>query len=272
MHHIQLPAPLSFPYSPRSAFVQVWSAYSLVESLFRIGTVYAIGVLGFFPLGLGDGANVAIVLLVPVIHGILVPRINLLFQRLASCCPSVVHRCRSRHYPLLLTVVVGRQHRALAKLDVLDILAGDGVVGAAGALTLEHALVVPVAEGEPGKTAHDVGDDVVEVEDAAVGQEALEELGANAEDGGADDQGKVRGAPAIRVDDPVEDHGQQEKGEEVQDLVVNVGVELQRREADVAGEEAEQEEDTCGRERPVSMEMRKGVKFCGDDDGDALSR
>lgn len=87
--------------------------------------------------------------------------------------------------------------------------------------------MVPVAEREPREAANDIGDDVVEVEDAAVGQEALEELGADAEESGADDEGQVQGAPAVRVDDPVEDYRQEEEGEEVENLVVDIVVELQ---------------------------------------------
>jgi len=104
--------------------------------------------------------------------------------------------------------------------------------------------VVPRAQTLAGLAADDVGDDVVDVEDAAVGQEALQKFGPDAEDARADDEGEVQRAPAVGVEDPVEDERQDEEGEEVQDLVVEV--EMERAEARIAGEKEEDEEDSCG--------------------------
>lgn len=50
---------------------------------------------------------------------------------------------------------------------------------------------------------------------------------------------------AVGVDDPVEDNGEEEEGEGVEDLVVDVGPDLKRCEAGVACEEEQQEEDSC---------------------------
>lgn len=52
-------------------------------------------------------------------------------------------------------------------------------------------------------------------------------------------------APAVGVDDPVEDEGEEEEGYEVQDFVVDVGAELEAGEAGVRGGEEEAEEDRC---------------------------
>lgn len=87
--------------------------------------------------------------------------------------------------------------------------------------------MVPRAQADAGERADDVGDDVVEVELAAVGEEALEELGADAEDEGADGEGEVEGAAAVGVEDPVEDDGEEEEGCEVEDFVVYVLAELE---------------------------------------------
>lgn len=57
----------------------------------------------------------------------------------------------------------------------------------------------------------------------------------------------MEGAAAVGVDDPVEDHGEEEEGEGVEDLVVDVGADLERGEAGVACEEEQQEEDSCVR-------------------------
>jgi hypothetical protein len=58
----------------------------------------------------------------------------------------------------------------------------------------------------------------------------------------------VHGAAAGRVDHPVEGDGQQEEGEQVQDLVVDRdggGVELEGGQACVAGDEEEEGEYAC---------------------------
>lgn len=139
-------------------------------------------------------------------------------------------------------------HDALAQLDVgvvLAVVVRHDVVGLAQTLALEHALVVPAADAQRGQAADDVGDDVVEVEVAAVGQEALQELRADAKAECAHDEGEVQGAPAVGIGDPVEDDGQDEEGKEVEDFVVDQDVDLEACEAGVACEKEEQEEDSC---------------------------
>jgi hypothetical protein len=64
----------------------------------------------------------------------------------------------------------------------------------------------------------------------------------------------VKGSSAVGVDDPVEDDGEEEEGEGVEDLVVNVGPDLEGGEAGVACEEEKQEEDSCLRCQCVCFE------------------
>lgn len=95
--------------------------------------------------------------------------------------------------------------------------------------------MVPGAEADAGEGADDVGDDVPDVEGAAVGEDGLEDFGADAEAGGADEKGEVEGAAAGGVDDPVKYQGEEEEGQEVEDFVVDEGVPLERAEAEVGG-------------------------------------
>lgn len=60
----------------------------------------------------------------------------------------------------------------------------------------------------------------------------------------------MEGPAAVGVDDPVEDDGEEEEGEGVENLVVDVGSDLEGGEAGVACEEEQQEEDSC---RAVSV-------------------
>lgn len=55
----------------------------------------------------------------------------------------------------------------------------------------------------------------------------------------------MEGPAAVGVDDPVEDDGEEEEGEGVEDLVVDVSADLKGGEAGVACEEEQQEEDSC---------------------------
>lgn len=55
----------------------------------------------------------------------------------------------------------------------------------------------------------------------------------------------MEGPAAVGVDDPVEDYGEEEEGEGVEDFVVDVGSDLEGGEAGVACEEQQQEEDSC---------------------------
>lgn len=65
--------------------------------------------------------------------------------------------------------------------------------------------MVPAANGQCSQAADNISDDVIKVKVAAVGQETLQEFGADAQAKSADDEGKVKGASAIGVGDPIED-------------------------------------------------------------------
>lgn len=178
---------------------------------------------------------------IPIVRGILVPVVHLFLQSHRSFVLT------TRPLPVDNSALL-RPNDTLAQLDIADnvvvlaFYARDGRVRLAQPLALEHALVVPAAQAQGAEGADDVGDDVVEVEDAAVGQEALQELGADAEAEGAHDEGEVQGAAAVGVDDPVEDDGEEEEGEQVQDLVVDVEVDLEGGQAGIACEDEQQEE------------------------------
>lgn len=55
----------------------------------------------------------------------------------------------------------------------------------------------------------------------------------------------MEGPPAVGVDDPVEDDGEEEEGKGVEDFVVDVDPNLEGGQACVACEEEQQEEDSC---------------------------
>ena len=86
--------------------------------------------------------------------------------------------------------------------------------------------MVPAAEADSAETANDVGEEVERVEVAAVGENALDDFGADAEDQGADKKGQVEVAAAGGVEDPVEDEGEEEEGDDMEEFVV--GLELGR--------------------------------------------
>lgn len=125
---------------------------------------------------------------------------------------------------------------------------------------LEHATVVPAAEADGADAADDVGQEVEGIEGAAIGQQTLDDLGTNAQDERADDEGQVQGATAGGVGDPVEDQREQEEGDDVQELVIGLqlgghaGVGAVRQETDVGGEDDEEDEGACRRwGRSVSL-------------------
>lgn len=105
--------------------------------------------------------------------------------------------------------------------------------------------MVPAAKTQATQTADNIGDDVVRVELAAVGKEALEEFGADAEEEGTHYESEVEGAPPVRIDNPVEYNGEDEKGQDMQGLVVYVETKLEGREASVTCQQAEDEEGAC---------------------------
>lgn len=196
--------------------------HHLVHSLLAITQVSRVGVLvsreGSGGGGVSDGSSF---FLVPVVDLVLIPVVDLFFQGARSSLGDA-------------SLV------SLAELQVRLVLAGHGVVVLSLPSPLEHALVVPGAEGDSHTAADHVGGDVVKVELAVVGEDALDELGADAEDEGADDEGQVEGSAAIGVDDPVEDGGEEEEGDKVEDLVVDVLAELDRCQAGVGGDEEQQ--------------------------------
>lgn len=63
----------------------------------------------------------------------------------------------------------------------------------------------------------------------------------------------MEGPAAVGVDDPVEDDGEEEEGDGVEDFVVDVGSDLEGGQAGVACEEEQQEEDSC---RVVSVWLK----------------
>jgi hypothetical protein len=65
------------------------------------------------------------------------------------------------------------------------------------------------------KRAYHVGNHIVDIEDPPVGDKSLEKLGADSETEGADYECEVEGASAGGVEDPVEDDGEDEEGEEM---------------------------------------------------------
>lgn len=64
--------------------------------------------------------------------------------------------------------------------------------------------MVPATEEERQGRAYDIGEDVVGVEVAAVGEKGLDDFGADAEAGGAGQEGKVNDFAAGEFEDPVE--------------------------------------------------------------------
>lgn len=157
---------------------------------------------------------------IPVIGRVFVPVVDLLLQR-PGLSWAINHPC----------LVV------LAELHVCIVLTGHRVVILELSSPLEHAPVVPRAETQPGQTAHNVGHDVVHVEIAVVGKETLNEFGAHAQRKGADDKRHVEGSPAIGIDDPVEDDGEEEECDRMQDFIVDIVAELERRETGIASEQ-----------------------------------
>lgn len=86
--------------------------------------------------------------------------------------------------------------------------------------------MVPAAQANGRQRADDIRYDIVEIECAAIRQEALEEFRSDAQDAGAGDEREVERASPGGVEDPVEAGGEDEEGEGVDDFVVDVGVDL----------------------------------------------
>lgn len=134
--------------------------------------------------------------LFPLVLHILIPIVQLLRHGPLRGLPSLL-RIRLNPPRLLL-----RNSHALAELQIAlsgflvlaafgQFVAGHHVVVLVAAPPLEHAPVVPAAgrEGETG--ADDVGEDVEGVEVAVVGQQGLEDFGADGEEAGDEEEGEV---------------------------------------------------------------------------------
>lgn len=102
--------------------------------------------------------------------------------------------------------------------------------------------MVPRAKAQPRETPGHVRDYVEEIEVAPIGEQALQELGANAKDEGTDGEREVEGAAAVGVHYPVEGYREEEECYEVEELVVDVGAGLEGAEAGVSGYEQQEEE------------------------------
>lgn len=72
----------------------------------------------------------------------------------------------------------------------------------------------------------------------------MEKLGADAEKEGTDKESHVKKAATIGVEDPVEDYGEEEEGDEVESLVVGIMAKLKGGEASIGG--YEKQEEKCG--------------------------
>lgn len=166
-------------------------------------------------------------LIIPVVHGILIPVIDFLLE--CPRWPSV-----PAHHPTLLP---------LPELEIAIAIPRNGVELPLRPPPRQHPLMIPRTQGQTRETPHYVCDDVEEVKVAPIGEQALQELGADAEDEGADGEGEVEGAAAVGVDYPIEDYREQEEGHEMEELVVDVGAGLDGAKAGVSGDEEQEEED-----------------------------
>lgn len=72
----------------------------------------------------------------------------------------------------------------------------------------------------------------------------MQKLGANSEDGSADEEGEIEVSSAGSVEDPVEAGREDKEGYTVQDLVVHYGIYLEAAEASVARYEEDEYEGT----------------------------
>lgn len=154
------------------------------------------------------------ILSVPVVDGILVPIIDLLLQR--------------RDTGFLWTETAGPVMPAVTSAGAqaqLDVVFGAAVCQCAKAgfaPSLQHAAMIPAAEANGAQAAHHIGDDVERVEGTVVREETLHDFGADAQEERADQQSELHGSSTGRISDPVEDEGEEEEGDEVQELVIGL--------------------------------------------------
>lgn len=210
------------------------------------GTLLHVSVemIGFVVVGTFFRARA--ILSVPVVDGILVPIIDLLLQRRD---PGFL---RTETAGPVMSVVASAG--AQAQLDVVFDAAVCQCAKAGFATSLQHAAMIPAAEANGAQAAHHIGDDVERVEGPVVREETLHDLGADAQKERADQQSELQGSSTGRIGDPVEDEGEEEEGDEVQELVI--GLQLRgyraggavREEAHVGREEEKEHECAC-RER-----------------------
>lgn len=130
--------------------------------------------------------------LLPLILNILIPIVQLLRH-------SPLRALSSLHLiPIDPPSLLLRNAHALTQLQIPlslfafgQFIARHNVVVLVAAAALEHAPVVPAAGGERERGADDVGEDVEGVEVAVVGEEGLQDFGADCEEAGDYQQGQV---------------------------------------------------------------------------------
>lgn len=105
--------------------------------------------------------------------------------------------------------------------------------------------MVPRTQPHRQQTPHDIREDVIRIEVPPIREQGLQELAADSQEGGADGQGEIECAAARGVEDPVEAEREEEEGEEVQGLVVDVQGQLEGGETEVGRCEEEEEEGAC---------------------------
>lgn len=64
--------------------------------------------------------------------------------------------------------------------------------------------MIPATQRKSGQGANYIGEDVVRVEDAPVGKQALNDLGPDPQEEGYGNEGDVQGTATRAIDDPVE--------------------------------------------------------------------
>lgn len=111
--------------------------------------------------------------------------------------------------------------------------------------------MVPAAQADGAQAADEVGDEVEGVEGAVVGKEALNDLGADAEDESTDDQRELETAAAGCIRGPVEYKREEEEGHDMEEFVVGLksgwdrGGGAMREEANVGCKDQDEDEGTC---------------------------
>src|SRR3569833_4769408 len=116
--------------------------------LLGLGSIATSSIESFPLAGACRFPNIAAIVLVPRIDGILIPVVHFLLQRGG---PLPAGARPGRHAFLL----PGGRPGSLAELVIVLVLTGDGVVRFALALALQHALVVQRAQTQAGQAADD---------------------------------------------------------------------------------------------------------------------